>query len=175
MFTIVLIFLSLVFLAYSIFLCKKMINVFTRPVHRRAGHIIMSLMIIFFIGYILYVVFGYGYLFTNFLATMLFFLTAFFIMLVIQLNHSLIIGLTMKTLELKEFSEKLSNETQSLSSNKEQLVKIKSMLEAKNKEMEVTLKKLYSFAKPYLAKRDAHEQARQENAEQRTDKPSEKK
>ena len=144
LFNFTLIILSLVFLIYSIFICKKMVTAFNKKVQKKAGHIMMSLIIIFFLGYIGYLLFSYNLLYSNFLAALLFFFTAFFIMLVLQVNHSLIISLTMRTLELKEFSEDLLKETDALTSTKERLETIKSMLEQKNKELEVTLKKMYA-------------------------------
>jgi len=142
MFTFILVLLGVFFLCYAIFICKKMINSFTRSIHRRAGHIMLSLIIIFFLGYIIYMVFNYNLLFTNFIVSILLFLTAFFVTLVLHVNHSLIIRLTMKTLELKEFSENLWEQTKSLSSNTQQLEKIKYLLEEKNKELETALQKV---------------------------------
>ena len=118
----------------------------------------LSLIIIFLVGYTIYLGFSYKLLYTNYLVSLLFFLSAFFIMLVLQVNHSLIIRLTMKTLELKEFSEKLLKETQTLSSSKQQLEKIRAMLEEKNKELKLTLTKLYHMSKPFLTKMRETEQ-----------------
>ena len=142
MFTFVLIILSLVFLAYSIFLCRRMTISFTRRLHKRSGHIMLALIILFFIGFVIYLIFSQNYLFGNFLAGLLFFLTAFFIMLVLQVNHSLIISLTMKSLELKEFSESLLKETGALTSSKVRLENIKSILEQKNRELVTILRQL---------------------------------
>ena len=80
-------------------------------------------------------------LYSNFVSSLLFFFTAFFIMLVLQVNHSLIVRLTMRTLELKDFSEQLLKETQSLSSAKDKLENIKGLLEKKNSDMGNALKK----------------------------------
>lgn len=125
----------------------------------------MALMVVFFLGYVFYLGFSYHELYSNFVASLLFFFTAFFIMLVIQLNHSFIISLTMKSLELKHFSEKLLNETESLSSSKQQLERIKALLEQKNQEQEAVLKK-WSAWRIALAKSLAKKQAEQERAAQ---------
>jgi hypothetical protein len=128
MFAFILVLLSIFFLCYAIFLCSKMIGAFTRDVHKRAGRIMLFLIIVLFIGYIAYMVYNYNVVFSSFLVGILFFFTAFFIMLVLHVNHSLIIRQTMKTLELKEFSEKLLEKTKLLSSSKERLETIRTML-----------------------------------------------
>lgn len=182
MFNFILILLSLVFLIYSIFICRRMITAFTRPIHKRAGAIMMALMIIFFLGYIIYLLFSYNLLYTNFMASLLFFATAFFVMLVVQMNHSFIISLTMKSMELKDFSEKLLKETESLSSGKEQLERIKALLEQKNSEQEAALKKWSAWRLSLLDKlsskeqqkpQEAAEQSTEQTAEQSTEKPDE--
>jgi len=159
-----------------------MITAFTRPIHKRAGAIMMALMIIFFLGYIIYLLFSYNLLYTNFMASLLFFATAFFVMLVVQMNHSFIISLTMKSMELKDFSEKLLKETESLSSGKEQLERIKALLEQKNSEQEAALKKWSAWRLSLLDKlsskeqqkpQEAAEQSTEQTAEQSTEKPDE--
>lgn len=142
MFAFILILMSIFLLTYAIFLCTKMITAFTRDVHKKAGRIMLSLIVIFLIGYIIYLVFNYNMMFSNFIVAILFFFTAFFIMLVLHVNHSLIIRLTMKSLELKDFSEQLLTYTRSLKSSKQQLETIKSALEAKNNELELSVQKM---------------------------------
>jgi biopolymer transport protein ExbB/TolQ len=85
--------------------------------------------------------FNYPALFTDFLVSLLLFLSAFFIMLVLHVNHSLIIRLTIRTLELKDFSEKIWLQTESLKSSKQQLESIKAILEQKNKELQSALQR----------------------------------
>lgn len=171
MFTPILILISLVFLIYSIFVCRKMITTFVRPVQRKAGNIMMALMIILFLGYTLFLIFGYDLLYGNFMASMLFFFTAFFVMLVVQLNYSLIIRLTMKSVELKEFSEKLLKETKSLSSSKQRLENIKAILEQKNTEMHESLKKWSSWRISIMKKL---EKTRQKQVQEQTQQTPEK-
>ncbi|MBN2459129.1 hypothetical protein JXB28_02500 [Candidatus Woesearchaeota archaeon] len=142
MFTFMLVLLGVFLLCYSIFICKKMIESFTKSTYRRAGQIMLSLIIILFVGYIGYILFNYNLLFTDFIVGILLFMMAFFVTLVLHVNHSFIIRLTMQTLELKSFSEKLWEETQSLSSNKERLESIKSILEQKNNDLEMALRKV---------------------------------
>jgi hypothetical protein len=119
-----------------------MIKVYEKPIHKRAGRIMLSLIIIFFVGYVMYMLYNYEALFTDFLVSLLLFLTAFFIMLVLHVNHSLIIRLTMKNLELKQFSEELMAEAHANGSNKERLENITSIIEDKSKELEQDLNKV---------------------------------
>ena len=158
-FTFLLVLLGIFFLCYSLFLCRKMILVYEKPIHKRAGRIMLSLIVIFFVGYVMYMLYNYEALFTDFLVSLLLFLTAFFIMLVLHVNHSLIVRLTMKNLELKEFSEQLLMQAQSEASNKERLENIKSMLEDKSKEVEGTLNKV-SSSQLELAKNTAIAEAK---------------
>jgi hypothetical protein len=162
-FTLILVLLGVFFLTYAVFLCSKMINAFARDVQKKAGRIMLALIIIFLIGYIIYMVFNYNAVFTDFLVGILLFFTAFFIMLVLHVNHSLIIRLTMKTLELKEFGDKLLAETESLTSSKQRLETIKSMLEDKNRELEMSLKKV-SASHLEIAKNTAIEEAKKQEA-----------
>jgi hypothetical protein len=175
-FTFLLVLLGIFFLCYSLFLCRKMILVYEKPIHKRAGRIMLSLIVIFFFGYVMYMLYNYEALFTDFLVSLLLFLTAFFIMLVLHVNHSLIIRLTMKNLELKQFSEELLAQAQAEASNKERLEAIKSMLEDKSKEVEGTLNKV-SSSQIELAKSTAIAEAKKESAESEThdnpDLPSE--
>lgn len=143
-FTFLLVLVGIFFLCYALFLCRKMILAYEKPIHKRAGRIMLSLIVIFFIGYIMYMLYNYQALFTDFLVSLLLFLTAFFIMLVLHVNHSLIIRLTMKNLELKEFSEELLAQAHSKASNKERLEAIKGMIEDKSKEVEENLNKVSS-------------------------------
>lgn len=161
MFAFILILVSIFLLCYAIFLCAKMINVFDRAIHKRAGRIMLSLIIIFFIGNIVYLVFNYNLMFSNFLIAILLLFTAFFIMLVLHVNHSLIIRLTMKNLELKEFSEKLLAEAQARTSNKERVENIKSIIEDKDRELEMNLENS-SASKLELPKIEESEDAQAE-------------
>ena len=94
-------------------------------------------------------------------------------MLVIQLNHSLIIRLTMKSLELKEFSEKLLKETKSLSSSKQRLENIKAILEQKNTEMHESLKKWSSWRISIMKKLESARQEQVQEQPQQTPENSE--
>ena len=80
----------------------------------------------------------------------------------------------MKTLELKEFSEDLLKETEALTSGKERLETIKSMLEQKNKELESSLKKLSAWRLAVI-KQMANRRVKQEftGTEQGAEKSSE--
>jgi hypothetical protein len=142
MFAFILILASIFLLTYAIFLCTKMITTFTRSVHKKAGRIMLSIIVIVLIGYIIYLIFSYDLMFSNFIVAILFFFTAFFIMLVLHVNHSLIIRLTMKSLDLKDFSEQLLAYTKSLKTSKQQLETIKAALEAKNMELEASIRQM---------------------------------
>ena len=174
-FTFLLVLLGIFFLCYSLFLCRKMILVYEKPIHKRAGRIMLSLIVIFFVGYVMYMLYNYEALFTDFLVSLLLFLTAFFIMLVLHVNHSLIVRLTMKNLELKDFGEQLLAQAQAEASNKERLENIKSMLEDKNKEVEGTLNKV-SPSQLELAKNtaiaEAKEDSKEAGAQDNADAPS---
>jgi len=174
-FTFLLVLAGIFFLCYSLFLCRKMILVYEKPIHKRAGRIMLSLIVIFFVGYVMYMLYNYEALFTDFLVSLLLFLTAFFIMLVLHVNHSLIVRLTMKNLELKDFGEQLLAQAQAEASNKERLENIKSMLEDKNKEVEGTLNKV-SPSQLELAKNtaiaEAKEDSKEAGAQDNADAPS---
>lgn len=143
-FTFLLVLAGIFFLCYSLFLCRKMILVYERPVHKRAGRIMLSLIIIFFFGYVIYMLYNYQALFTDFLVSLLLFLSAFFVMLVLHVNHALIIRLTMKNLELKDFSEELMAQAHAQASTKERLESIENLIEDKSKEVEEDLNKVSS-------------------------------
>ncbi|MBW3000413.1 hypothetical protein KY341_00880 [Candidatus Woesearchaeota archaeon] len=142
MFTILLIVLSVVFLGYSIFLCRNLIRASSMRIQRRAAHIMLSLIIIFFLGDIIYLAFSFDFLFSNFLVSILFFFSAFFVMLVLQVSLSLIRGLILKSRELKKFNDTLLKEVMTLSSSKKRLERVKKIVERKNKELEDTLEDL---------------------------------
>ena len=163
-FTFLLVLLGIFFLCYALFLCRKMIIAYEKPIHKRAGKIMLSLIIIFFIGHIMYMLYNYTALFTDFLVSLLLFLSAFFIMLVLHVNHSLIIRLTMKNLELKEFSEELMAQAHAEASNKERLENITSIIEDKSKEVEEKLDKVPP-SQIELAKSTAEAEIKKESAE----------
>ncbi|KYK24824.1 hypothetical protein AYK26_03005 [Euryarchaeota archaeon SM23-78] len=111
-------------------------------IQRRAAHIMLSLIIIFFLGDIIYLAFSFDFLFSNFLVSILFFFSAFFVMLVLQVSLSLIRGLILKSRELKKFNDTLLKEVMTLSSSKKRLERVKKIVERKNKELEDTLEDL---------------------------------
>lgn len=145
MLPIILIVLSILLLGYSIFLCRKLILSFSKKVQRKATHILLSLIIIFFLGDIAYLAFRFHTLFTNFLVSLLFFFSAFFIMLVLQVSLYLIHSLILKSHELKNLNDDLLKETRSLSSGKHRLERIKKIVEKKNQELEDTLEDFYTL------------------------------
>ena len=145
MLTIILVILSIVFLGYSIFLCSKMIRSLSKRIQRRAAHIILSLIIIFFVGDVIYLAFNFSALFGNFLVSLIFFLTAFFAMLVLEVSLSIVHSLVCKNQELKNLNSELLKETGSLDSSKKRLQRIRKIVEEKNKELESTLEDFYTL------------------------------
>ncbi len=127
-------------LIYSIYLCRKITPLIEWPYLRKPWRLLSSVMIIAFIGYVLYLWCWtpYTYIKEDLLLSSILFFWAVFAMIAVRAGYSLVDGL--KTIRVD-----INLSRHALESDHDSVERMKGELEIKNEELEKILAELYAL------------------------------
>jgi predicted PurR-regulated permease PerM len=132
----------------SVFQCIKLIKINTIEDLGTSWYFMLGLICFFLLGYIAFLFLqsnNSNIPISSLLICFILFFGAIFVIGVLSISYQLIKKLTQKTVELNKMNASLSENSNTLASKQEELIKMQGLLKQKNEELNKTLEDFYTI------------------------------
>ncbi|MFC1705167.1 hypothetical protein ACFLZ6_02470 [Nanoarchaeota archaeon] len=145
----ILVALGIILLTFSSFMCGRVLDLIKNNKLRKRWYMLCSLIWLFLIGYVFFlyslITSKTHLVASNVLICSILFSGAIFVVLVLDINFSVMDGLSNNASNLGKINRELNKKTKESDSRKNSLVRAKKELEKKNEELEKTLMDFYTM------------------------------
>lgn len=151
MFNIILVLMGTFFLAYSTYLCKSLnLNKkIDRDIFNKPCFVIAALIYLFIFGYLVFLFYLFRHQNSNspedLIVSVVFFLGAVFVVIVLKVNNRLILALTEKSINLQKLNDDLNVKNQELIKKSKALIISEDKYKKQTEELEKTLEDFYTM------------------------------